>query len=201
MTFFWQGLIDMLLKPASLYHFQLHLEQTKKLRAFITHQTKPKHSEQDLLDLLDEPDDEKGRENTTNAYESAVSNLEEHVSSQHNLTASLDGEETKGKPGTDEEQQMKDAGDDSDKQADQEKDENNSFRSDRGSPSTEHAPEPPADPSPTNSYRQAFSRLLQFERELCQNLELVITVRCCPSNVASSAFLSSDSLHYSDSGG
>jgi hypothetical protein len=51
--------VDILLKPANLQHLVVHQEQTQKLHSFLNQkQSRPKYSQQDLLDLLGDSDDE-----------------------------------------------------------------------------------------------------------------------------------------------
>lgn len=54
-------------------HLQLHIEQMKKLQAFITHPTKSNHSEQDLRNLLEDQTDEVQHE-SENGSQNPVTN-------------------------------------------------------------------------------------------------------------------------------
>jgi len=107
-----QGLIDVLLKPASLHHFQHHIELTRKLLAFISPRPPSKHSEQDLLCLLDD---------------FSVNMEPSSVSTEARLAV--------------------------------------------------HRGKEPTPPHHEVEYHLVLSRLLQMEKDLCGDLELVITVR------------------------
>ncbi|ELR12011.1 PH domain containing protein [Acanthamoeba castellanii str. Neff] len=153
--------VDVVLKPASFEHLVVHQQQTQKLHGFLRQreQSRRKHSQQDLLDLLgDSSDDDDGNLNNADDDKKRLN---------EGVAAPADGDESRSPCETENDATKADA--DSGDVG-----ETTTTAAAAAATTTKTDEDDGVEPNEAE-YRLVASRLLRLEHELCHDLELVVT--------------------------
>jgi hypothetical protein len=157
--------VDVVLKPASFEHLVVHQQQTQKLHGFLRQreQSRRKHSQQDLLDLLGDSDDDE--ENLNNADDDAIA-VDAGEREEKGVAAPADGNESRSPCETENDATKADA----------DSGDVGETTTSAAATTTKTDEDDGVEPNEAE-YRLVASRLLRLEHELCHDLELVVTVR------------------------